>query len=216
MTPLIISTVGTSLITNLFYKTNAAGNPVLLPEHRTTLNQHANTWEEHSSLESVFAIVDAYYADNPAAIANCAELATLMLYAQCMPLHVNARHLLLATQTQLGQYCAKKLQQFLISSHHEAEFRAVPFLHVGDPSHLNRGWLNLRDILNALHRIHGEVVYNVTGGYKLISSLVTTYATTHGSRVIYTFDNSEVLTVVDVNMRGTLPDIEMGVVFLQR
>ena len=210
---LIISTVGTSLITNLF-TTKRDNQPVLSEPYRPLLNAHANAWGNIPALHPVFATVDAHYDAEPAQLANCAEIAPLTLYAQRMPSQPATSYLFLATQTTQGEYCAQKLTQFVANTYRvEAQFLTVPFLHVGDPSHLNAGWNNLRDTLNALHAIHPNVVYNVTGGYKLISSLVTTYATTHGSRVIYTFDGSGVLTVIDVNVRGALPHMHVDVEF---
>lgn len=62
-------------------------------------------------------------------------------------------------------------------------------------------------LMTSIVHIESDVVYNVTGGYKLLSGLVQSYAANRGARVIYTFEGDSPLVIVDVNATGIHPEI---------
>ena len=207
----LVSTVGTSLITNCFNRdrtTFTAADGALV-------RQYANTLTTSPDIDALLLRVEAYLAAHPDAYLDTAEMNPIYKYL------VHARHALGHTQldmeyifvttcTVFGEFCAQQLTRYVKQNMVNAEvsMKSIPQLQIQNPDELDAGWRNLREELDDIHTQHNaNVIYNITGGYKLLSGLVQGYASNRGAPVIYTYEGDSQLVVIAVNARGMNPEV---------
>lgn len=207
----IVSTVGTSLLTNL-RQVGAEG--IFSPDDLSLINRTSAGMVASPAMQALFDRADRHLAARPNLHQQTAEMTAIRKYVHkqsglASPVLANTAQLWLATHTAMGSYCAHHLSTYVRNNYTDAQTIVydVPDLQVNDVNTLDSGWRNLCDTLDEIHRTYDRVIYNVTGGYKLISGLVQSYATTRGSHVFYTYGPGSPLVIASVNATGMRPEI---------
>jgi len=207
----LVSTVGTSLLTNCI---NTAPD-VFTPADNALIKANFNAVQSTPALNELLGRVQAYLAVNSAAYINTAELNTIRKYAHRMTGTASVKvpdtdYVFLATHTVLGLFCANQLAEYVRTEvvDMDVNVKHINQFQVDATDALDTGWRNLCELLDNIHRTYrADVLYNVTGGYKLLTGLTQSYASNRGSRVMYTFEGDSPLVIIDVNASGIHPEI---------
>jgi len=207
----LVSTVGTSLLTNCM----RTATDVFSATDNALIMSNFNAVQSIPELDELLGRVQAYLMVNPAAYINTAELNTIRKYAHRMTGTASVKvpdtdYVFLATHTVLGSFCAGQLTQYVRTEVVDIDVivKHIDQFQVDATDALDTGWRNLCELLDDIHRTYrADVLYNVTGGYKLLTGLTQSYASNRGSRVMYTFEGDSPLVIIDVNATGVHPEI---------
>lgn len=194
MRTLIISTSGTSLLTNL------AGDA------RHTVIQYANAQRqddipspERERLQSLLdqARTDLAGADHAKLQGMSAEFNGLLHLFPELPVHSKTLHWLLATDTWLGMSAATQIAETLKCMGQVADVKRIPGLRTDSLD-------NFQDAVSELARLCAQeiagmresgwrVIFNLTGGFKSVQGFMQALAMIYADESIYVFEGSEEL-----------------------
>jgi CRISPR/Cas system-associated protein Csm6 len=172
---------------------------------------------------------------NPQLVMSAAEIATLSLYAQNIAktelLIPNTRYIFLVTDTAIGRFCGDVIAQFMQYRYNaNVTVHIIPGLQTDDVTRLDEALQHLQTILDDLRLQFGinppwqrflgwlhtaptyqpRMVLNITGGFKVVSSWLQSYATIHGLHCMYKFEvtKRDTLIMLRTNQPNTTPRIE--------
>lgn len=200
MYELILITCGTSLLTG----------GQLPGDLRTCLGEHANANRWENIPEDSRGLLQAHAdrrraelltADQETARRMSAELNGLLAWHQRRPRKYYDRpHLLVATDTALGQHAAESVRLWLDQQGHQTEILSKPDLATSSLDGFRRA---LADLAADLHqRLSGyreggyQIVFNLTGGFKSINGFLQAAATLYADTSFYLFESSRELMLV--------------------
>jgi putative CRISPR-associated protein (TIGR02619 family) len=191
---MMLSTVGTSLLTN-----------VLSPEQRSRVFKLANATEVDLGHD------DRVFLDETAALARSslakadratckrlsAELNGILTYEDETRSAERTDHVLLATDTYAGRSAADVLQEWILSRKQSCEILVPPKLctsSLGDfRTALADAVPRISERVNGYRDRHYEVLFNLTGGFKGVQGFMQALAMLHGIEAIYVFETSSEL-----------------------
>lgn len=225
MSQVIVSSVGTSVLSKLLHPTEqqmlvdaASDNDLLRKPYVQTLLDRC-----HATIQM-----------NPQLVMDSAELATLSLYARNVAktefLLPNTKYVFLVTDTAVGRVCGEIITQFvrfrygapadsyviggLQTQHIDALDTGFQQLEATlDKLRMQAGvvppWHRLMSWLNASSSYQPRMVLNITGGFKVVSGWLQSYATIHGLHCMYTYEaNRNTLIMLRTTNPNTMPRIE--------
>lgn len=188
----ILSTCGTSLLT--------ADAPI---DIRKQLTDHANTQHAADVPESVKTHVAqrlstfAHATDLKSLKAQSAELAGLIAFYGGSSLHGNDHHVLIATDTYLGEQGAQAIAAVLRQHGHSTEVKRCTDLRTND---LHAYRTALSELVEwAYTTLPGykasgyRVVFNLTGGFKAVQGFMQTLGALLADECVYVFERSNEL-----------------------
>ena len=195
MKKLIVSTVGTSLLTRI---------PDVLKEERDVLTEYANYTTEETP-QAVRAIVERLQRKSLEQLESrtigeirkaSAELNGLIgLNGGKLPSSQQDMHVLIATDTSQGRATANIVADYLRQCGCMADVYVPLNLSTKDESHFSEG---IKDLLQWCdNTIQGykecgyEVVFNLTGGFKSLQGYMNTIGMFYADRMIYIFESQE-------------------------
>lgn len=189
---LVVSTVGTSLLTN-------GAAPALLPLLRRTANARPQDLkpDERGPLESLIAARRQRLHDAPLAEARrlSAELNGLLAIPDVLDRASFAgddRHVLVATDTLQGAAAAEIVQDWIAARDGEVEILRVPDLRTDALATFRVALSSLADEL--LARAHGQrVILNLTGGFKSVNAYLQSLAMLQGWETVFLFESAREL-----------------------
>ncbi|MCK4176168.1 putative CRISPR-associated protein [Aciditerrimonas ferrireducens] len=208
---LVVSTVGTSILTN------AADDDEL----REFIKRNANVRtfvgdEDRASLEAIKTQVQAELGkvdptDQHQVGRLSAELKVLSLWRRTEPARRH-RHLLLATDTALGQLaaaCVRDALETLLGI--KAEVEQIGGLQVASSNGLREALPGLMKAIDDRRDEQTAVVFNLAGSFKSVSGFLQQAAALWSAEVLYSFETADELVRIP-----TLPlDMALGDVALQ-
>lgn len=225
MSQVIVSSVGTSVITNM-----------LNPAERQMLIDAANDANIYH-IPYLKVLLDRCHemlTRNPELVMDAAEMSALSLYAQKVAktefMVPEARYVFLVTDTAIGRFCGEVLVKFVRWRYNAiADAYVIEGLQAENIDALDVGFQRLEATLDQLRLQLGLVppwqrfmswlgtapmyqprmVLNITGGFKIVSGWLQSYATIHGLHCIYTYEAKKgTLIVMRTNAPNTVPRIE--------
>jgi putative CRISPR-associated protein (TIGR02619 family) len=192
MSRLVVSTVGTSLLTN-------GAEPALLPLPRRTANARPRdlTPAERGPIESLIAARRQRLRNAPLAEARrlSAELNGLLAIPDVLDRASFAsddRHVLVATDTLQGAAAAEIVQDWIAARDGEVEILRVPDLRTDALATFRVALSSLAEEL--LARAHGQrVLLNLTGGFKSVNAYLQSLAMLQGWETAFLFESAREL-----------------------
>lgn len=192
MPNLIVSTCGTSLLTA------EAPNDI-----RKLLTEHANT----QTASDIPAQVATYVAQRLAGFGQTAELNSLRLQSAELAgliayyggdtLGGKDHHVLIVTDTWLGETGARAIEQVLKQHGHSVEVKRCPDLRTNDLVAYRTALSGLVDWAYAVvpgYKASGyRVVFNLTGGFKAVQGFMQTLGALLADECVYVFERSNEL-----------------------
>lgn len=197
---LIVSTCGTSSLTNragdragLLHRTsNAAEGQVPAEDHAVILD-----WIDQRRREMAEATPDQ-------AKALSAELNGILTYqaaaadsSAAPPAGPPDHHLLVVTPTWLGETAAGLIAGWLEAHGQSAEPRVIPDLVTDDPVRAQSGLADLARSVQAIAQAYRDrgyrVVFNLTGGFKLVQGFLQTLGTFTADECVYIYQGASPL-----------------------
>lgn len=199
MPNLIVSTCGTSIFTNTL--SNSSNSQ----DMRGLLTRHANTVTESdipaAVTEHIRQASEQLAATNDLAslVKGSAELAGLAaFYGNTLRAQQGAdHHILLSTDTWLGERSAQVIAAVLQQHGHGTEVMRCPELRTND-IHAYRSALSevVRWAYQTLpgYKASGyKVIFNLTGGFKAVQGFMQTLGALHADECVYVFERSSEL-----------------------
>lgn len=181
----IISTVGTSLITNSSVDCEVLADQVFSHEY---FDENSNFYKSHISSREA-ALLQYLKNGN-----TCAELAAVKKISKDEPALVQ----LLCTETTLSYMCGRVLKKFIGEN---TTIEVVEGLQVKDAKEFqSKGFLNLIEKVKELNSSNAKTVLNISGGYKALIPPLTLLAQLERIPLYYIFEDSDELIET-----GTLP-----------
>ncbi len=192
MARLVVSTVGTSLLTN-------GADPALLPLLRRTANARPQDLkpDERGQLDSLIAARRQRLRDAPLAEARrlSAELNGLLAIPDVLDRASFAgddRHVLVATDTLQGAAAAEIVRDWIAARDGEVEILRVPDLRTDALTTFRAALSGLAEGL--LARAHGQrVLLNLTGGFKSVNAYLQSLAMLFGWETAFLFESAREL-----------------------
>lgn len=220
---IIVSSVGTSVLTKL-----------LSQEEQKYLMHVSNQQYADPQVQQLLKDCYKLFKAEPNRVMECAEMSTLSLYARNVAgvelILPNTAYMFLVTDTAVGQFCADVIKEFLLFRYRiTVDIYVIPGLQVEDVTTLDSALHELERRLDGLCRAYGIVpiwqrmrawlnvsagqsprmILNITGGFKVVSSWLQSYATLHGITTIYRFESTRAALVVLRNRQpNVLPVVE--------
>lgn len=199
MSNLIVSTCGTSLFTNTL------PNATSSHELRGLITQHANTVAESDIPDSVrdhIAQATEQLAATihlPALVKVSAELAGLAAFygGSLQTNQGKDHHILMSTDTWLGERSAQAIANVLQQHGHSTEVRRCSELRT-DSLQAYRSALSevvrwAYDTLPGYKTKGYQVIFNLTGGFKAVQGFMQTLGALHADECVYVFERSNEL-----------------------
>jgi putative CRISPR-associated protein (TIGR02619 family) len=192
---LIVSTCGTSLLTN--------GADSAL---RQLLVKHANARDPGGVPEAERPLIEARIAecrqtlsaaDEPALARASAELNGLLCLAGGPLEQAHGHHVLLCTDTWLGEATARMVMDVLSSAGHGTELLRVADLVTGDLARFRVALAELvrwcEQTLPGYRNAGYRVVFNLTGGFKSVQGFLQALGMLYADESVYVFEGSREL-----------------------
>lgn len=193
---LIVSTCGTSLLTNnvdpdlrnlLTDFANRSKPEDVPPEQRQRIQQHLDARREEFTRET----------DLKRLMDLSAELNGVIRFYGGNPGIARDQHVLLATDTWLGESTARIVADVLERYDHQVEVKRVRDLRTDDPDNFRWAMSDLvawcaetvRGYRDAGHR----VVFNLTGGFKSVQGFMQALGMIYADESVYVFERTEQL-----------------------
>lgn len=191
MRKVIISTVGSSLITNKF--------PV---EERHEINLISNFSEEEifndeRHLEIYKKIQETDYYDIKDLEKASAELNGILKYYGCYnTINKEDIHFLLHTDTYIGELAAIHLQKILAEiGINNAYIQKIDRLNTKNSQEFNKGIKNLfkwcYDLIPKYKENKYEVIFNLTGGFKSLQGYMNIAGMFYADKIVYVFETGK-------------------------
>lgn len=193
MKNLIISTVGTSLITNSADR-----------EQQNLLNEYSNSNETECPVEiiklveSLFckALEKLYSSDNHSKRRLSAELNGILgLYDENLSGRNDDFHFLICTDTYQGKKSAEVIKEFLVKHKIATEIVQPRKLSTKNKDDFSDG---IKELLKWFDEtIYGykktgyQVIFNLTGGFKSLQGYLNTIAMFYADKIIYIFESEQ-------------------------
>ncbi|MCS6878852.1 MAG: putative CRISPR-associated protein [Geminicoccaceae bacterium] len=192
MPRLIVSTVGTSLLTNGI-------EPALLPLMRRTANARAQdlTPADRGQLESLIEARRRRVAQAGIVEARrlSAELNGLLAVPDVLEgesFSPDDRHLLVASDTLQGRSCAEIVRDWIAARQGDAEILDVPDLRTDELAAFRVALSTLAERLS--ERVAGQkVLLNLTGGFKSVNAYLQALAMLQGWETVFLFESAREL-----------------------
>ncbi len=194
---LVISTCGTSLLTNL-----AGGDTEL----RKRIVSHANAPTAEGLPSAARAPLEELIDRAVRALADAdrdtqrrlsAELNGLHLLRREHPHGAGSLHWLVATDTWLGRATAECIRSVLESSGMQAQTRLVPGLRTDDPRAFREGVSELARLcaqdVKAMRDGGWRVVFHLTGSFKAVHGFMQALGMLYADDIVYIFEHSDTL-----------------------
>ncbi len=198
MRKLILSTCGTSLLTNCL---NTFGDQA--DRLRSLLTKHANTTDPNSippdEREALTRILDQaleqlLQADTEKSKKLSAELSGLFILDQGKLDNQNSLHWLIASDTWLGKKTAELIQSKIEEQGAQAEVKVIPQLRTNSIDDFNQGASELARLCH--EEVKGmrdggyRVIFNLTGGFKGVQGYMQALGTIYADECVYTFERT--------------------------
>ena len=219
----MVSTVGTSMLTN-----------ILSPTDQAYLRDNASVTMGDATMHLILQRAVTFLKSNPEIIMKSAEIATLSLYAQRVAsvefVVPDTHYVFIATNTAQGRCCAHVIREFLQYRYGLiVEIHEIQGLQVHNPHSLDDAFTDFARFLDSLLQRfalptinqswwgrlntvpNARMILNITGGFKIVSAWVQSYATLHGLLTIYKYESGDTLIVTTTNAPATLPSISFYV-----
>ena len=193
---LIVSTCGTSLLTNnvapdlrnlltdFANQSRAEGVPV---EPRQRIQQHLDRRREEFARET----------DLKRLMELSAELNGIVRFYEGNPGVARDQHVLLATDTWLGESTARIVANVLERYGHRFEIKRVRDLRTDDPDSFRWAMSDLvawcAETLKGYRDVGYRVVFNLTGGFKSVQGFMQALGMVYADESIYVFERTEQL-----------------------
>lgn len=194
MPTLILSTCGTSLLTNL------AG------ERRNLVTQYANArtpdqvpLSERTELERLITHMrdEVARADDAKRARLSAELNGLLRYCGGSLGGRSNHHWLIATDTWLGSATAAAISEVLEARGHTAQVRRIPDLRTDSLAEFRVAVTELIRLcaqeIRPLREQRWRVVFNLTGGFKSVQGFIQALGMLYADESVYVFEGTEEL-----------------------
>ena len=198
MRKLILSTCGTSLLTNCL---NTFGDQA--DRLRSLLTKHANTTDpntippdEREELQHILdqALEQLLQADTEKSKKLSAELSGLFILDQGKLDNQNSLHWLIASDTWLGKETAGLIQIKIEEQGAQAEVKVISQLRTNNIDDFNQGASELARLCH--EEIKGmrdggyRVIFNLTGGFKGVQGYMQALGTIYADECVYTFERT--------------------------
>ncbi|MBK8536339.1 MAG: putative CRISPR-associated protein [Candidatus Competibacteraceae bacterium] len=193
---IIVSTCGTSLLTNAVeselrkiltrFANQSKAEDVPL-EHRQRIQQHLNArYEEFIQETDLKHLMDL-----------SAELNGVFRWYGGNPGITSDQHILLATDTWLGESTAVILAGVIERYGHRVEVKRVPDLRTDDANSFRWAMSELvawcADTLRGYRDANYRVVFNLTGGFKSVQGFMQALGMIYADESVYVFERTEQL-----------------------
>ncbi len=214
MTNVVISTIGTSLLTQQIDRSH--------PDEKTwysRLRDTANLRLENTP-EDVLDIITQLTARGKAKLQNLnvsgirqasAELNGIYgLYANNLDNGRQDMHWLIATDTAQGLETAEIVKEFLMAKGISSEVYAPPGLSTASTEAFSDGIDDLLTKLEEITNVNGKVIFNLVGGFKSIQGYLNTIGMFYADEIIYIFEGekSELIKIPRLPIKVDLETIE--------
>ena len=191
MKKVIISTVGSSLITNQSSV-----------EERNKINIISNlTHEELFKDEKYSAIIEKIDEKNFTKIENIenasAELNSIVkYYGNLNSIDKNDMHFLLHTDTYIGEFAATKIKEILNSiGIQNVNLQKINSLSTKSSRDFNKGIKNLfkwcYETLPEYKKNKNEIIFNLTGGFKSLQGYMSIAGMFYADKIVYVFETGK-------------------------
>ncbi len=193
MKNLIISTVGTSLITNAASK-----------EEQKQLYEYSNCSTEdcpnelRNLIDSLFdkVVTELQDLDNHTLRRKSAELNGILgLYNENLSTGIKDFHFLISTDTYQGIKSAEVVSEFLVSKGLSAQLLTPKGLSTKNKEVFSEGIKELLKIfdesLPGYKKDGYNIVFNLTGGFKSLQGYLNTLAMFYADKIIYIFESAQ-------------------------
>lgn len=207
MPKLIVSTVGTTLF---------GISDVVTPDERALLARHANDYTPPQALLDLLESVANDPRYQSMSILKTAEFDTLALYRRKVQPDLTdwyipgVRYGFIGTDTFPSKMVLSVFHRFL-DTHYKAVNRCddimVRGLQVGSAIGLDAALRELYAVLDRLTGPYdpGDVLFNISGGFKFISGWMAAYAVHRGFATVYTFEGSKEMILTEPQYAGDFP-----------
>ena len=194
MKTLILSTCGTSLLTNL------------CPENRALIYEHANVKTPEAiprqARDLLQAIVDQLdeklrTADSVELGMKSAELNGILCYYDGQLGRSHDIHWLIATDTWLGEATAQAICRVLEKAGHQAKVQRISDLQTANLESFRAGISDLTRLcaqeVKGMREGGYRVVFNLTGGFKSVQGFMQALGMLYADESVYVFEGSSEL-----------------------
>jgi len=198
MRKLILSTCGTSLLTNCLKNFGDQENIM-----RSLLTKHANTTEpktippdEREKLTLILdkALEQLLEADTETSKRLSAELSGLFILDQGKLDNQDGLHWLIASDTWLGKETAKLIQSKIEEQGAQAEVKVISQLRTNNIDDFNQGASELARLcheeVKGMRNGGYRVIFNLTGGFKGVQGYMQALGTIYADECVYTFERT--------------------------
>jgi len=186
----IISTVGTSLITNPAAK-----------EEKSTLYEYANCREQEYP-EEYRELIDRLYTKAGKAIKDSPRSASaelngiFALYGSELPDQSKDMHFLISTDTLQGEKSALLVKEYLNAKFTHVEVIKITNLNTRDKASFSEGIKELSkwcgDTLPGYKQSGYQIIFNLTGGFKALQGYMNIIAMLYEAKISYIFESKQV------------------------
>jgi putative CRISPR-associated protein (TIGR02619 family) len=193
---LMLSTCGTSLLTKL------ADDRQLVLRHANARSEEDVPPHERGALRQLLArAAETLLAASPEQQRQLsAELSGIWAYSSCRPKPATYEHWLIATDTWLGSSCAEIVAQALRNAGHRASARRIRDLRTDSLEDFRCAMPELVKLcaqeVEAYRRNKYKVIFNLTGGFKVVQGFMQALAMHYADLSIYVFEGTEQLLQV--------------------
>ena len=213
MRKLIVSTCGTSLLTNCLKDFADHDNK------RALLNKYANTLkpdsiqspEDRASLQQLIdhALEKILAADIESSKALSAELSGLFIFDQGKLDTQNSQHWLIPSDTWLGQETAAIIQSKLEDLGVQVLIKHIPRLRTDNIDDFNQAASELARLCHEeIKPLRERIIFNLSGGFKGVQGYLQALGTIYADESIYTFERtSQLIRLPRLPMRLEFDDV---------
>lgn len=194
MPTLILSTCGTSLLTNL-----AEGQRGLVVRHANARSPEEVVPDDRAALERLIATAreQLRHADNASLERLSAELNGLLRYCGGDLKRSRDTHWLITTDTWLGTATAEAIAEVLTAAGQCAEVKRILDLRTDDLAEFRAAMAELARL--CAQEVRGfaqggwKVVFNLTGGFKSVQGFMQALGMLYADESVYVFERTDAL-----------------------
>ncbi len=195
MKKLIISTVGTSILTNVVENNN----------ERAELYNNSNCRYKEECSESAIKLIDKLKEKALERLSQNLESEKLRrlsaelngIYGLFIETKISKQdfHFLITTDTYQGRICGEILKQFLVQKGIDVDIYAPPELTTKTKYNFEQGIKNLLkwcdENLTGYKQSGYEIIFNLTGSFKSLQGYMNTIAMFYADKIIYIFESEK-------------------------
>lgn len=196
---LVVSTCGTSLLTNLAREDQSGQLSQLVINHANQPAAENLPPDERQKLKTLLerAKNELSEADSSRQRKLSAELNGLQLLRREQGADTQYQHWLITSDTWLGRGAGECIAAALEKQHEQTVLKDIKGLRTNDPINFREGVAELARLcaqeINGMRKGGWRVVFNLTGGFKAVQGFMQALGMRYADDIVYVFERTDAL-----------------------